>query len=209
MALRNHELTYRPLQGGISIINLANNRPGTLGAILTRNGTDRYALSVYHVLCRAGGGAFPDGEAVTQARPVRDGTPIGRIFAADADPLVDCAAALIDPAIASVGRILGLGPLAQPVAAAPGMNVLKSGPATGVTEGRIASVTGDRVEIGRMPGYPSRYELSDFGDSGAVWVERETGSPVALHTGVTPAGSAVGVSFVRVMQVLGMSVVVG
>lgn len=208
MAVHNHELTYRPVQGGIAVINLANGRPGTLGAILTRNGADRFALSCYHVLCRPNGGAFPDGETITQARLSRGGTTIGRIFAVNADPVVDCAAALIDPAVPAIGRIFGLGVLAQPVAATVGMRVLKSAPATGITEGEVSKVTGDRVEIRAPTGYPAGYELSDFGDSGAVWVERTTGSPIALHTGVSPNGAAIGVAFVRVVQVLGMTVVV-
>jgi hypothetical protein len=204
---RNHELTFRPLQGGIEIINPANDRPGTLGAIAT-DGTDRYALSCYHVLCRPNGGPFVDGESVMQSLTQRAGSPIGNIFAANASAALDCAAARVTPGVASAGRILGLPRLAQPIAPVAGMRVLKSGYLTGVTEGEVVRVQGDEVEIGRPRGYPPQYEPSDFGDSGALWVERGSGSPVAMHTGVSPGANAIGVSIQAVLHTLGLQLII-
>jgi hypothetical protein len=206
--MRNHELTFRPLQGGVLIINPANQRPGTLGAIVTRNGIDRLALSCYHVLCRPNGDPFPDGELVWQSVEGRNGSPIGSIFSADCSAGLDCAAARIDPMVAATGRILGLGALNPPHAPQAGMAVLKSGYVTGVTEGTILQVQGTRVEIQHRPGYPSTYEASDFGDSGAVWVERSTGCPVALHTSSTSTGHAVATDIISVLNALGLSLVI-
>lgn len=207
MPVRNHELTFRPLQGGIEIINPANDRPGTLGAIL-EDSTDRYALSCYHVLCRPAGAPFIDGEPILQSVTSRGGSPIGNVFSGNVSAQLDCAAARITPGLSSAGRILGLGPLGPPLAASVGLRVLKSGYNTGVTEGVVVRVQGEHVEIGRPAGYPGAYELSDFGDSGALWVERDSGSPVAMHTGATPAANALGLDILTVLQVLGLRLVV-
>jgi hypothetical protein len=206
MAIRNHEFTYRPLIGGIEIINPANDRPGTLGAILT-DGQTRFALSCYHVLCRPDGGVFADGEPVLQSIGIKGGGPIGTISRANASAGLDCAAAAITPGVSTAGRILELKPLSQPILPRVGMRVIKSGYATGVTEGEVASVQGDHVEIKRPVGYPSVYEPSDFGDSGALWVERATGAPVAMHTSSSPAGNPLGVSILAVLNALGMTLV--
>jgi hypothetical protein len=60
------------------------------------------------------------------------------------------------------------------------MRVLKSGAATGVTEGVITRLQGGRVEI-EPEGLPGDYQISAGGDSGAVWVTREGNRPVVLH----------------------------
>jgi hypothetical protein len=208
MPARNHELTFRPLQGGIEIINPANDRPGTLGAIL-KDATERYTLSCYHVLCRPAGAPFVDGEPILQSIGSRGGSPIGKIFSANVSAALDCAAARITPGIESAGRVLGLGPLGPPLAASVGMRVLKSGYYSGITEGVVLRVQNDRVEIGRPAGYPGTYELSDFGDSGAIWIERDSGSPVAMHTGTSPAANAQGLSILAVLGALGLELVIG
>lgn len=207
MPARNHELTFRPVQGGILIINPANDRPGTLGAIATRNGADRFALSCYHVLCRPNGGSFADGEVILQSLSTKGGSAIGRVFASDTRPLLDVAAARVESGVPTYGRIIGLGPLDQPRIPAVGMHVLKAGCATGVTQGVVSAVNGDRVEIQRRPGFPSMYELSDFGDSGALWVEDSTGRPVAMHTGASPAQSAIAASINPLLAALSLTLV--
>ena len=206
MSVRNHEFSYRPLIGGIEIINPANDRPGTLGAIAT-DGTRRFVLSCYHVLCRPNGAAFTDGEDVWQSVSSRNGGPIGKVFSANAFPQLDCAAALITTGVGSLGRIFGLGPLAAPGAPRVGMRLIKSGYSTGVTEGDLIALQGDRVEIRRPAGFPPLYEASDFGDSGALWVERDTSAPIAMHTGASPGGNAVAVSIQAVLTLCGLSLV--
>jgi hypothetical protein len=199
---RNHALTYRPVQGGTLIINPTNDRPGTLGAVLSGAGADRFALSCYHVLGRADGSRFAEGESVLQSLTAKGGSQIGQLFVANCAPALDVAAAKIDSGMASVGRVLGLGPLGKPSPPAAGMRVLKAGAFTGVTEGEVVRVQGDRIDIRRPAGYPPGYELCDFGDSGAVWVEQDSGSPVALHTGQAPNGDAVALRFEAVLAAL-------
>ncbi|HEU5171625.1 MAG TPA: hypothetical protein VFU46_13845 [Gemmatimonadales bacterium] len=207
MSVRNHELTYRPVQGGVLVINPANQRPGTLGAIVSHDGTDRLALSCYHVLCRPNGGPFADGEPVLQSLATKGGTPIGRVFIADSDAALDIAAARIDPGIQSIGRILGLDSVGEVAEPAVGMRVVKAGAATGITEGEIARVQGDRVEIRRPTGYASVYEVSDFGDSGAIWIDQATRAPVAMHSGGSPQAMAIAVRLAAVLTALSLSLV--
>lgn len=204
MSSRNHAFTYRPLQGGTLVINPANDRPGTLGIILS-DGVDMFALSCYHVLGRADGAPFPDGEPILQSLVTKGGAQIGRIHARHSDAAMDVAAATLDPGVAASGRVLGLPELGQPLQPVPGMRVLKSGAFTGVTEGVVARVVADRVEVGRPAGYPNGFELCDFGDSGAIWVDRDTMRPVAIHTAQNQGGDAIGVRLLAVLARLGLS----
>jgi hypothetical protein len=71
------------------------------------------------------------------------------------------------------------------------MDVLKSGATTGVSEGRITDVDGSRIVISRPQSSVSMYEVSGFGDSGAVWVERETMAPIGIHLASDSMGRAV------------------
>jgi hypothetical protein len=204
VSTRNPALTYRPLQGGILIINPANARPGTLGIILAA-GADCFALSCYHVLGRADNSGFVEGEPILQSLPAKGGSQVARIFAANCDVALDIAAAKLDPGVESTRKILGISVVGQMVPPAMGMRVLKSGAATGVTEGRVVRVDNDRVEISRPAGYPPVYELCDFGDSGAVWVEADTTRPLAMHDAQAPNGNAIGVRFDVVLARLGMA----
>jgi hypothetical protein len=54
---------------------------------------------------------------------------------------------------------------------------------TGVTEGVIRGVAGDAVTADAPADFPSGYDLSSYGDSGAVRVERDARRRVARHTG--------------------------
>lgn len=173
---------------------------GTLGLIATSNGTDRWIISCYHVLGRFNGDAFMDSESVMQG-DMND--PVAHVRTTRANPLLDCIAAEVPPAVGSVREILGIQKVtseAQPVA---GMTVIKSGRDTGVTEGVIERVSGDEVIIGVPPSFPSDYELSGVGDSGSVWVEQGTGAAVALHrAGSVADRKAFGTSFPRVLTTL-------
>jgi hypothetical protein len=71
----------------------------------------------------------------------------------------------------------------------------------------VSRVQGGRVEIRRPAGYPLGYELCDFGDSGALWVDHDTGSPVALHTGQAPNGDAIAVLLSTVLATLRLKLV--
>lgn len=206
----NHILSYSPLIGGIAIANPNNNggETGTLGCIATRNGTDRWCISCYHVLCRMSG-VMPPGieEQIVlnfdPALPV-----IGESSAHFADEALDCAAARIRT-IPTEGRIFGIGRLSQPTPPVVGMRVLKSGAATGITEGVVASISPGEVII-VAPSFPVNYALSKAGDSGAVWVDAASNSPVVLHRGDRNIGipEAFGPAIVDVLGVLDLKVVV-
>lgn len=182
----NQELTYDIVSGGLVVLNERNDRPGTIGFIGTTDGSDRWIVSCYHVLCRTNADPFTDGESILQGRARELGRAVGRVRATHADATVDCAAAVIDDDVDVSVRILGLPPLAAPGIPAKGMRVLKSGATTGVTEGVIFRVADNTVEIRAPEGAPKGYEVSGFGDSGALWVDADTLAPVALHFGMRP-----------------------
>lgn len=201
LLVRNHVQPFRPLRGGIAIV-CGNNGPfGTLGCLATSDGQDRWILSAYHVL-KGGGATVVEDTAVFQPAQGGPELPIARTREAKASKTLDAAAALVSAGTGTVNEILGigdLGPLGEP---AVGMPVIKSGIATGVTEGIIVGVNDDRVRIEVPSGYPSKYELSSISDSGSVWVEKGTSSPVALHIAGNDTGIEVALG-VRLSKVLG------
>lgn len=202
---RNHSFPFRPLVGGIFILNPANGSPGTLGLIAERSDGSRFLLSAYHVLCRPNSGAFVEGETIEQ--PIGPGHVVGMVFAADTDPTLDVAAARVAPAVGSEGRILGLPPLTSAKAPEVGMDVLKSGATTGVSEGRITDIDGTRILISRPRSSVSMYEVSGFGDSGAIWVERETLAPIGIHLATDSLGRAVATSIDTVLSKLRLKLI--
>ena len=183
----NHVLAYSILRGGIAIHNpKADDRGsggayGTLGFIATSDGADRWVVSCYHVLCRKGED-MPDGvveplyHPSSQVQP----SPVATVSSGRADRELDCAAGRILMPTHTVGEILGIGALADPVDPVVGMRVIKSGAQTGVTEGRITHVARSEIEISPT-GFPDEYQLSEVGDSGSLWIDAATHSPVALH----------------------------
>lgn len=171
---------YRPLRGGIAIQNPVVKNLGTLGCVATSDGADRWIVSCYHVLCRLNG-VFPPGatEPICQPYDIRDPNPVAFISDARIDAILDCAAALV-PNGAAIGEILGISKLSAPIPAITGMRVIKSGAETGITEGRVVSVAGNEVEIAPL-GLPADYDLSEGGDSGAIWIDAASNAPIALH----------------------------
>ncbi len=207
VVVRNHVQSYRPLRGGIGIVNGTISLLGTLGCIATSDGQDRWILSAYHVLI--GMGRPPvSGEAIFQPAPGAAMTPIAVTDATRADPGLDAAAALV-AGVGTRDEILGIGTVAGVVAPAVGMRLIKSGIATGVTEGIVTDVTGSRVIIEQLPGYPSKYELSSISDSGAVWVEQHTREAVALHVAGNDTGIeiAIGVALGDVLASLRLQLI--
>jgi hypothetical protein len=181
MPLYNHKLSYRPLRGGVEIYNPVVDEVGTLGFIAQarEGGPGRWIVSCHHVLVGAPGRLPGGDEPVCQ--PAKASKPVATLDLARLNAALDCAAARVMDGVEAVGEILGVGRLGAPVEPAVGMRILKSGIATGVTEGVIGAVAGTDVVIGIPCGFDANYELSLAGDSGALWVERETRRPVALH----------------------------
>ncbi|MCX6634891.1 MAG: hypothetical protein NT090_07395 [Acidobacteria bacterium] len=196
--MKNHERVFRPLRGGVMIFNQRLGVPGTLGLIVTADGADRWILSCFHVLCAADGAADSIYQPIDNAEGL-----VAVVDPTRANRDRDCAAARIAPGVASVAEILGIGPVGAPAEPIEGMRLLKSGAATGVTEGVITRVEITGVEI-EPDGLPADYEMSDAGDSGAVWVTREGNRPVALHQrGIdSPKRLAYGLPFQEALRLL-------
>ena len=193
--LANHKLAYRPLRGGIEIYNTTADESATLGFVAKSAGaavgdTERWIVTALHALTGVKRQTVEDGEPLYQPFPKGDGVqPVAHAVVDRVDAGLDCAACRISDGVEAVGDILGLGP---PGALKPpfvGMHVVKSGLATGVTEGVISAIGGDRLTIIPPRGFPQDYSLTDSGDSGALWVERGTGRAVALHTGGNAGGA--------------------
>lgn len=189
---------------GMGIVNPIINRPGTVGLVATYGGL-QYIVSCYHVLCR-----------LVPAKPFTKDEPI--YLTDDADKLspvafvdqgvaaLDIAAARVADGVEAVGGMLGFGTLATPAAPCEGMLVVKFGHATGLTEGRISRIDGDDVWI-EADGDGDAM-ISAGGDSGAVWVCRESRAPVVLHTGTDDSGmvvSARGVSLIQALKALNLA----
>lgn len=199
---------FRPLRGGILILNANVRTLGTLGLVATSDGTDRWLVTAHHVLAPAAGPPLRDGEPVFQ--PGEGAGPFVAVTRADrADPDLDAAAARVIDGVEAVGEVLGLGPLAPVKDPVAGMRVVKSGVATGITEGVVEEVAGDRFRIRLAPGFPSKYELSEVSDSGALWLEQGTMAPVGLHRAGEDTGveTATGVPIRRVLEALRLQAV--
>lgn len=179
-----HAQRYRPIRGGIRIVNAKMpQNPGTLGCICIDAAGALWILSCRHVLVRPPrweGVPFSPGEAILQPKSPIVANRVAVMGAEKSDARLDCAAALLDPGTAALPELLGFGALAAPQAPVADMKVLKSGGRTDVTEGIITRVTSQTFEVGPPAGAPSNYQVAAQGDSGAIWVERETGAPVGL-----------------------------
>lgn len=178
MAVRNLQLVHRPLQAGVALYNPAVGRIGTLGLIVAR-GTDRYILSAAHALVDASTPA--SSRDVFQPVNAAGLSAVATVANADVDSARDVALARIDPLVKSLLRVVGFGPVTASRPPKKGMEVLKVGAASGVTEGVVVEVKGTDVEVRARPDAPGGYNVCDAGDSGAVWIEIATRAPVALH----------------------------
>ena len=181
--MNNADLQYRPLLCGVSIMNARINEPGTLGYMGRDAANNTWLISAYHVLCNSDLSAYTIDEPVFQ--PAASFAPfrIASTRSAKADPTLDCAAALLDPHIEANNIQLGLGLLIAPKPPSIGMRVVKSGYATGITEGLITQINGTTIRIEADPAFDPAYVLSAAGDSGSLWVEQDTRAPIALHRG--------------------------
>jgi hypothetical protein len=116
------------------------------------------------------------------------------------------------PGVAAVNELLGVGPInPAPVSPRVGMRVLKYGVATELTEGVVADIQGSDVIIAPAPGFPAEYQLSDIGDSGALWLEQGSLRAVALHKQGAAGGAekAVGSVVNDVLARLGLKMLGG
>ena len=177
---------------------------GTLSAVVTADGVS-YILSNNHVL--ANENALPPGTPIFQPGLLDSGNvatdriaTLARFIPLEADKpnRVDCAlAAILDaptvrPAIMpKIGRLTSV----EPIEAAEGMRVEKTGRATGYTTGTVFDVSAtaavqfdlgmltfeDQVLVRGDAG-----DFSDGGDSGSLIVDRESGRATGLLIGGSP-----------------------
>ena len=211
---------FDPLHGGISISNEYSRGYATLGGrVIDRQTGDAMILSNFHVL---GGYGLPRRGVAIYQPAWRDGgrtrDTIAYLSRHAMQQNLDAAVARLDTnrPIANdqfeIGRVAGAG---EPEL---GMQVIKSGRGSQITEGMITGLCGHTVmhyrgiprlmkhiaHIGpRTPGA----ETSLPGDSGSFWIEENSRHAVALHfAGADRPEFALGFSMPRVLQALNVTI---
>jgi hypothetical protein len=192
-----------PMQPGVSVGNLLRQSTGSLGAIVTDLKTGGPCLlSNWHVLC--GSTAAAVGDAIIQPGPrhlnILQPRPVARLLRwTDLAHGIDAAIAALDPAIAVDKIPLGLATVIAGIEEPKvGMRVVKSGTITGVTHAVVDGINGsytmnyapfgdtkramDAIHL-VVDSAAAQEEISLGGDSGAIWVNAQTGAAVALHLG--------------------------
>jgi hypothetical protein len=182
VAINNLTKAYGKLRGGLQIMNETLGEPGTLGMIVM-SGAAPYLISAKHVLAKDRPGI---GDKVAQPAVKQTFAVVERVSKG-----LDCAAARLSDSAKFALEILHIGPLSAPRSPVEGMRVIKAGASTGVTEGKITRINGDEITIKPLDDFPLEYQLSDTGDSGAVWVERESRAPLGLHYSAQSGGAGV------------------
>ena len=182
----------RELCGGMRIMNASDSGSGTLGGwVCERESGEDMILSAWHVLAspwhKAGGQILHRPSLPAKSTGEEIATFARHALRAD----LDAAVARLNDRRAIRNQQLGIGAvrgLSWPVL---GAKVIKSGAGSGVTTGTIVGVEGQAMQnfagIRRLIRHiiqiapESNGTLSDYGDSGAWWLERDTLEAVALH----------------------------
>jgi hypothetical protein len=164
-------------------MNAITGNPGTLGCIGLDEDDNPWIVSCYHVLGRSSRfvNIVGNDEPILQATPDIGGGVIARTRITKMNSSLDYGAAIVVPEIDVSASVLELDRLQRVADAEVGMRVVKSGAATGVTIGVVAEVTPELIRIEKPAESPADYVLSDHGDSGAVWLDAQTGNAVGLH----------------------------
>lgn len=172
---------YDPLVGGIGIRNVNMSGTGTLGAVVfDAQGLYPVALTTRHVVAGSTRGEAI-GDQVNQPGTRLPGDAIGSV--ARSSRMYDCALVLLNGrrkvSTSVIGFPGGIKGVTHPV---PGMRVAKSGLASGTTRGMIEGVSEKEFTIVPVPGHIGD-EISMEGDSGSLWIEKESHAAVGLHYG--------------------------
>jgi len=185
---------FNPLRGGISISNEWFFNYGTLGGWVRDLETGQDMLmSNWHVL--AGTSLARRGLRIYQPGTGDGGwrlNTIARLERHGMDQGIDAAVASLTGARQVVNDSLGIGPVTGPGAPVLGMRVVKSGRASGVTQGIITGVEGlqtlqyrgfSRVvrHVVHIAQAPEGGQISAPGDSGSWWLDAATRQAVGLH----------------------------
>lgn len=175
-----------PLMGGVETWNVAIRDIGTLGAIVyDRQTGQQMALSNFHVFVKN----QPQdavGNIITQ--PCTGGNAddiIGKVVKSDST--LDCSIAQLTTKRQISTSLEGIsGGIKGIVAPTLGMQVMKSGRATGITYGMIDGVGADNDNTFTIVPIPNKWdkkEISSGGDSGSIWIEQSSHAAVGLHFG--------------------------
>jgi hypothetical protein len=196
MAAIERTTAFDPLIGGISCGN-PRVTAGTLGAIVFDLATCRpMILSNWHVL--AGASAAAVGEGILQPGRVDGGTQVvATLTRMRLEARMDAAVATLNGVRGHSRDILGLGVINGIEAATLGMQVVKSGRTTGITQGVVDGLSlsvsidytdpgvvsfSNQIHIVPRPPWPAvNYEVSMGGDSGSVWLNEANNNAVGLH----------------------------
>lgn len=192
----DRKTAFDPLIGGISCGN-PRITAGTLGAIVFNRTTCKpMILSNWHVL--AGASAAAVGEDILQPGQYDGGSQVvANLTKMVLDSRMDAAVATLNGARNHSQEILGLGTITGIDTPTLGMNVVKSGRTTAITEGVVDGVSlsvsinyGDpgvvafsnQIHIVPRPPWPTvDYEVSQGGDSGSVWMNQANNRAIGLH----------------------------
>lgn len=135
--------TIRPLRSGSCIVNMTAGRPGTLECLAFDSEGAPWLVSCYRVIGRVRGATSPfcDDEPIWQSTSECGVALVARTALSHADESLDVAVARVVSGVAVYQDVVELPSLTSVGRAAPGMRVLKSGAATGVTEGIVRQST--------------------------------------------------------------------
>jgi hypothetical protein len=201
---------YRPLVSGIRIVNEITGIPGTLGCIGVDVDGNAWIVSCDHVLGRPRQSTDVAGndEPILQSTIALGGGIVARTRTGKMNRALDYGAAIIVPNVGVSASVLELETLQRVADAVVGMRVVKSGAETGVTIGIVTEVTDTLITIERPPDVPETEVLSDRGDSGAIWLDVQTGDAVGLHFSGRDSNTAYARPFGAVLGALGLRLLV-
>lgn len=207
---------FSQLRGGISISNEWFNNYGTLGGVVKdqdRDTDDEMILSNWHVL--AGSAYARRGLRIYQPGYADGGRfqhTIAHLERHAMDQGVDAAVATLTGVRPQINDQLDIGPVSGVTAPRLGMRVVKSGRGSERTEGVIDGVEGEYpIRYGGLPRkikyvyriVPGTSIVSEGGDSGSWWLEKDTKKAVALHfAGYDYPETALAISMPRVLEAL-------
>jgi len=193
-ATNPHQAFNNPMRGGISISDEFHNAAGTLGGIVIDRATSaEMILSNWHVLVctwtarpgqriyqpgRLDGGTFGNGVAMLTRHAMSVNLDAAVATLIGSRPLI------IDQL--ELGAVRGVGQ------ATLGMELVKSGRTSGVTEGIVSAIHGTAKltyngltrlirEVATIEPKPGSGEVSRPGDSGSWWLDQQTMQAVGLH----------------------------
>lgn len=189
--LVNRTAKQNPLLAGVEIRNTRLSGAGTLGAIVfDRDTLEPMGLSNAHVLVKNSG---QQGDVVNQPGTTRASDRVGQLNRWS--KFYDCAVFRLDvpglrPFTLKVADVPNPETITGLTAALLGTRVMKSGRTTLTTVGIVDGV--DNVfEFTVVPdpaNMPAGGQITDFGDSGAVWLEANSHRAVGLNYAGERAG---------------------